>query len=514
MIKKTGKMITLCTCIIAALGLAACGKTKDKKVSDVSNEKYQDAVEIKLNKDSAVIDGATAKEFDYTWNCDPGTVHEEVECAPAEYYTGTKPDTEDAVYVDHELYYYPLLDESGFKKIRYDGEEEWAYYYTDGTNNSYIFATLPNLGKNMPAHMMHSAQEASENKVLHITKPGKYVLSGEWDGQIYVDCGEDSFDNEEAKVTLILNGANIKCSVAPGIVFKNVYESDNTWEENERTDASIDTTNAGASIIIADDSENYVSGENVFRMLKTKYKDDTSEEEIKLQKKMRKTDGALYSYMTMNIDGEEKGNGSLNVESSFEGIDSELHLNVKGGNITINSQDDGMNVNEDHTSVIAFTGGYVTINAALGAEGDGVDSNGYILIDGGSVSVNGIRVPDSALDSEDGIYYQSGKIIIDGEEQNYEKNSVFNETRTQVDGDNKFDNKDNNFDSVPKKPDGQGGPGEGEPMQNDRVPGDGNGAGFGMISPEDFDIKEFKKQVAALGDDATLEDVLALIGRR
>ena len=73
-----------------------------------------------------------------------------------------------------------------------------------------------------------------------------------------------------------------------------------------------------------------------------------------------------------------------------------------------------MNVNEDYVSCIYFNGGEVTINAALGAEGDGVDSNGFIVINGGTVSVKNIRMPDSAFDSEMGVLYRGGEVIVDG----------------------------------------------------------------------------------------------------
>lgn len=43
--------------------------------------------------------------------------------------------------------------------MNYDGEREWAYYYTDGENSDYIFATLPDLGNSLPAQMMHSEEE-------------------------------------------------------------------------------------------------------------------------------------------------------------------------------------------------------------------------------------------------------------------------------------------------------------------------------------------------------------------
>lgn len=428
--KRSSRVILSEILLLVVFVFAGCGSekstTKDEGIVS-SGKIYANAQVIELSEDKATFNGKEIQEYDYTWNCDPTVNHDEVEDAPAEYYTGTKPNAEDSVYIDHELYYFPLLEESDFVKIRYDGEQEWAYYYKDGVNDEYIFATLPSLGNSLPTQMMHSAQEASENKVLHITKEGTYVLNGSWKGQIKIDLGEDAYSNEEAKVTLILDGADIECTVAPAIIFKEVYECDNNWEEEERTDAVVDTSEAGANIILADGSENYISGNNVFRMLKTKYKNKDSLDEIKVQKKMRKTDGALYSYMSMNICGEEQQTGKLVVNSGFEGIDSELHLTVKGGNITVNSQDDGMNVNEDHVSVLTFLGGEVTLNAAQGAEGDGVDSNGYICVNGGIINVNGVRVPDNALDSEDGIYYNSGSIIIDGEQQDLTPGTVVNE---------------------------------------------------------------------------------------
>ena len=108
----------------------------------------------------------------------------------------------------------------------------------------------------------------------------------------------------------------------------------------------------------------------------------------------------------MNIDGEEKGNGVLNIVSSFEGLDSELHLTINGGIININSEDDGINTNEDNVSIASFLGGTITINAANGAEGDGIDSNGYVVVDGANLYINNIRVPDNCIDSEDGILYK------------------------------------------------------------------------------------------------------------
>lgn len=485
------KTISLLLSLVTVFGTAVFASAEE-------NEKYPSAVYINLNGDSAEMNSEEVSEYSYTWHCDPSVSHDEVKDAPAEYYTGEKPEETPAIYIDHELYYYPSLDESGFSLVNYDGEQEWAYYYTDGVNNDYIFATLPRLGDSIPTYMMHTEEEAAENKVLHITEAGTYILSGEWKGQISIDLGDtdEVFTDENQKVNIVLNGANITCTVAPGIVFKNVYECDNTWEESEEHSVQVDTINAGATVTVADGTDNTVSGENIFRMLKTKYKDENSTDEIKTQKKMRKIDAALYSYMTMNITAEEEGTGTLTVNSGFEGIDSELHMNIMGGNITVNSQDDGMNVNEDDVSVMIFSGGNVTVNAALGAEGDGVDSNGFIRIDGGTININGIRVPDSALDSEDGISYNGGTVIIDGEEQSYETGSVFRETGNMFGGfgGGKFGDMNG---QPPQMPEGD-------------MPG-GNFGGREFSAPENFDIKTFKEEVAQLPDDASFEDVMSLL---
>lgn len=54
---------------------------------------------IVLDNGTAMLDGEAVPEYDYTWHADPGTAHDEVKNAPAEYYTGTEPSGEDAVYI-------------------------------------------------------------------------------------------------------------------------------------------------------------------------------------------------------------------------------------------------------------------------------------------------------------------------------------------------------------------------------------------------------------------------------
>lgn len=69
----------------------------------------------------------------------------------------------------------------------------------------------------------HTKEEADAHTVVHITKPGAYAISGKLSaGQIAVDLGEDAKKDPNAVVTLVLNGMDITCSVAPGVIFYNV----------------------------------------------------------------------------------------------------------------------------------------------------------------------------------------------------------------------------------------------------------------------------------------------------
>ncbi len=354
-----------------------------------------------LSGNAATLDGAAVPEFDYTW-------HYDISCAEP-YYSGSEPAGD--VYIAHDIVYYPSIDASLFSQEKYDGETEWVVHSAAEGQESYLFSTLPVLGSELPVEMMHTAEEAYQNPVLHITKAGTYRLEGTWNGQIWVDLKgeEDCFADAEAKVCLILNGVSIECSVAPGLVFYDVYECDNGWEEREQALTEPDLGGAGAKLVLADGTENEVSGANVFRLLKPTYKKDSDS----VQKKLWKMDGALYSFRSLRISSGEAGTGILNVRSTtYEGLDSELHLTIDGGYVTIVSQDDGINVNEDGVSVFTLNGGHLVIFAGQGAEGDVVDSNGYIRVNGGFLAGASPSVSDDLLDSDCGTEVSENATVI------------------------------------------------------------------------------------------------------
>ena len=221
----------------------------------------------------------------------------------------------DTVYTSHDIVYY---------------EEKTAYE----SGNPYGAGSETD---------MHTAEEAQAHTVVNITAPGAYRLSGKLSaGQIRIDLGEDAASDPDAVVELILDGADITCTVAPAILFRNVYECDGGWN-TETAQPTVDTTDAGANLILAENSRSTVSGSYVAKI----YKDAEGE------KKLWKQDGAVYSYMSMNV----YGPGALDITAENEGLNSELHLTINGGDIAIRSQDDGINTNEDGVSVTTVNGG-------------------------------------------------------------------------------------------------------------------------------------------------------------
>lgn len=397
------KRIAIAAAALAALILSGCSANPAPAVQSAVPE---GAAVITLSGSSAELDGAPVAEYDYVWHADPSSVHEDVKDSPAEYYTGTVP--EGSVYIAHDIIYYPELDAGGFVRETYDGETEWVYRYTADGYTDWRFSTLPVQGDVLPAEMMHTEAEAYSNPVLHINAGGTYVLRGTWNGQIAVDAGGD------ASVTFILDGVSVVCTAAPAFI---VYSARECCTADVTGSHEPDTSDAGVRIVISDGSVNDFSGSNVFRILKTKYKDDGD-----TQKKSHKYDGAFYSCVTMEIDG---GDGVLNIESSFEGLDSELHLTVNGGRINIRSANDGVNVNEDGVSVFTLNGGEMSVLSGLGAEGDGIDSNGYIVINGGTLYAIANPASDEGLDSENGTFINGGTVVQLGSDMGGSAYSVY-----------------------------------------------------------------------------------------
>ena len=420
------------------------------------NYDTSDIIYIKLNSANATLNNfETVPIYDYVWHAEPNSRYE--------YFTNSVNEdvidvsVNDAVYIAHDIKY--LTSNANFTDtITKDGETEHAAYYDNSVASEleneygsdfagpYIFATLPSIPNSslssVKALMTHSAQEAYENPVLHITEKGIYSLSGTWNGQISI----------EADAVIILNSVDITCTVAPAFIFT---DSDNITEYGDINENNIETNykNIGQTllddltqqqanlVIIADDTTNNVTGSNVYRIMKAEPKSSATKvdgKDISDQKKLYKTDGAFYSYVSLAICGETDGTGVLNINSTtFEGLDSELHMTIEGGKINITASDDGINVNEDNISVFTQLGGTLTIKST---NGDGIDSNGYIVINGGNLDITAgtqkaSSTGEAGLDAEKS-YYVS-------ENANYVWNAINDKKEAILDLDENDSDEDN-----------------------------------------------------------------------
>lgn len=233
------KIRCLAAAMLAAAILTGCNTLPNGPDID---KLLESAVSIALSDTSVTVDGAPAGE-------DPGS----------------------AVYTARDIIYY---------------EEGKDFTYGEGT-----------------AEDAHSAENAAAHTVVHITEPGVYSIEGTLTrGQIAVDLGEDAQSDPNAAVTLILNGVDITCEVAPAVIFYRVYECGDKDADKAKKD--VDTSAAGAAVVVADGTVNTVRGAYVARI----YQSGSvvlNEKGTKVEdaKKLHKYDGAFYSRMSMNIFG-------------------------------------------------------------------------------------------------------------------------------------------------------------------------------------------------------------------
>lgn len=228
-------------------------------------------------------------------------------------------------------------------------------YYTDWKNENPNYIEL----NGTSASINGSGAEVKDGKIT-ITKAGVYAISGKLnDGQIIVDL------QDEGRVKLVLNGAEVNCSDSAPIYVMNAEK---------------------AIISLVDGTQNTLTdGENYVLA------DSTSEE----------PSGTVFSKADLSING----NGKLTVHSNYnDGIVSKDELRITGGNINIYSSDDGI-IGRD--MILAKEG-----NITIEAKGDGIKSandtdatKGFIALEGGTYKITA---------AADGIQAETSVLVTDG----------------------------------------------------------------------------------------------------
>lgn len=227
-----------------------------------------------------------------------------------------------------------------------------------------------------------------DNENIKITSEGVYVLSGEAkDVTVTVDAGN------EAKVQLVLNGVSIKNTSSPAIYVKSadkVFVTTASGKTNSLSVSGSFTTdgdvNTDAVIFSKDDL--VINGKGTLN-INSSQNGITSKDDLKIT------------------------GGKLSVTSTADAVEANDSIAVADGTITINSQKDGLHSeNSEDSSVgdIYIRGGSLNINAAS----DGIQGTTTVKIDGGtlnitsaegiegtSIKINGGTIKISA--SDDGI---------------------------------------------------------------------------------------------------------------
>lgn len=117
-------------------------------------------------------------------------------------------------------------------------------------------------------------------------------------------------------------------------------------------------------------------------------------------------DDGIHAEGTLLVSG-----GNIAVTNSYEGAEG-LYVKVTGGSLAIVSKDDGINATITTGEAITLSGGNIYIYAS----GDGIDANtttsySGIIFSGSNVVVVSTSGGNSAIDTERGFTYKSGKVL-------------------------------------------------------------------------------------------------------
>ena len=199
---------------------------------------------------------------------------------------------------------------------------------------------------------------------IEITEEGVYVLSGTAANvTVTVDTADD------AKVQIVLDGVNITNETDPAIYVKN----------------------ADKVFVTTTDSENSLKVTGTFQ--------DDGDTNL---------DAVIFSKDDLVLNG----TGTLNIESTANGVTSKDDLKITGGTINVTSAEDAFEANDS----IAAADGNITINTqkdGFHAENDEDNTVGYIYIAGGTFK---IAAADDGIQGTTIVQIDGGTFDIDAAE--------------------------------------------------------------------------------------------------
>ena len=287
-----------------------------------------------------------------------------------------------------------------------------------------------------------------------ITKAGTYVFSGEFNGQVITEVGDEDL------VHIVFNGVNITnttssvINAATGrkIVLTLVDGTTNTITDGTTYNYEEGEDEPDATLFVKQDLT--INGNGTLNISSTyatalKAKDNLIILGGKLNiesvgKAIKGTDSVTIENADITINVEDDGittdgalvinSGTIKMEKVGEGLEA-VTIDINSGTVDIVASDDGINARgliddsatdeekeaygEENQADTYFriTGGTVTVTAA----GDGIDSNGQVYIEGGTLYVSGpASGPDVALDYNGKATITGGTFVSTGVQEMFE----------------------------------------------------------------------------------------------
>lgn len=234
----------------------------------------------------------------------------------------------------------------------------------------------------------------------------------------FIEIKNGTFDIEsvndgiQAKSTLMIKDGSFNITSGGGsgnavfktesfqIPMKNTQTQNTDSKSNEETTSNEEITStkgikAGNNIIISDGSfkidsyDDTIHSNNIVQI-------------INGELQLSSGDDGIHSDNALLIEG-----GDIQINKSYEGLESKI-ITIKNGTINIQSEDDGINVNQEREGTLNVLGGSIYIDS----NGDGLDSNGSIYMSGGTVIVKGpTQTMNGSLDYSNNFDISGGYLI-------------------------------------------------------------------------------------------------------
>ncbi len=303
--------------------------------------------------------------------------------------------------------------------------------------------------------------------VLTVFAEGDYLLMGSFTGRIVVDADKDD------KVRLILNGLTVESEdsaavfvrkadkatlvLADGSVNTMLSGGNLLYEEDEALDAAVYSKadlviNGGGSLNVDSPDGHGILSKDDLRLIDGTITVNAAEDGIRGRDAVQMAGGVVRvtaagdGVKSNNDEDADKGyisidggelvvsagedgmqaetvlqvtGGRVDVQKAYEGIEAQSLL-IAGGEVSVTSEEDGLNASGGEESAHPFVGGSQVLRVTGGvlrvnAGGDGIDSNGALRIEGGEVYVSGsVRGDNGALDASGEMSVSGGVLLACG----------------------------------------------------------------------------------------------------